>query len=136
VIKITEDAFFPIDNYTTIKVDNRYCFMTDWYDPQACFVRKYQLLFYPIDNSIEMVCLLSKKTHKKIFFSQTTLYSLQYDVKTKKSFLKRSKNDDLQLKDLFVGNMITILSRSMKITEYGDLFTQRALSKDQEKYFV
>jgi hypothetical protein len=38
------------------KVDNRYAFTVDWYDAQASLVRKYQLLFYPIDGSIELVC--------------------------------------------------------------------------------
>ncbi len=94
-------------------------------------MRKYQLLFYPIDNSIEMV--ICPLVYNPILHKILIKTKLKYDIKSHRSFLKRSKNDDLKLKDLYVGNMITILSRSMKITEYGDSFTQRSLEKNQEK---
>lgn len=89
--------------------DERFCFLADWYDVQACFNRRYQLLFYPIDCSVEL-----------------------YEIKTKKHFLKRCKQD-LSLSQLYVGNTITIHSRTMKIVEYGDAFTSRALSNNQQK---
>lgn len=79
----------------------RYCFYADYYDYQASLVRKYQLYFYPEDNSIEM-----------------------FDVKNKKIFLKRIVYKELNLKDLFVGADLTIYSRKLKIVEYADGFTK------------
>lgn len=37
--------------------DERYAFIAEWYDPQAALIRRYQFLFYPKDNSIEMVTI-------------------------------------------------------------------------------
>ena len=37
------------------KKDERYCFVVDWFDPQASLVRKYQLIYYSADGTIEMV---------------------------------------------------------------------------------
>lgn len=89
--------------------DERFCFLADWYDAQACFNRRYQLLFYPIDNSVEL-----------------------FEIKTKRHFLKRMKQD-INLSQLYVGNTITIFSRTLKIVEYGDAYTSRALSQNQQK---
>lgn len=90
--------------------DNRFSFEADWFDAQASLNKRYQLFFYPNDNSIEL-----------------------YEVKTKRQFLKRCKQENIQLSDLFLGNIVTILSRTMKIVEYGDAFTSRALSSNQQK---
>ena len=37
------------------KNDYRYCFVVDWFDPAASLVRKYQLIYYAADGTIEMV---------------------------------------------------------------------------------
>ena len=37
------------------KSDERYCFVVDWFDPTASLVRKYQLIFYTADGTVEMV---------------------------------------------------------------------------------
>lgn len=37
--------------------EDRYAFLTEWYDPTAALLRRYQLFFYPKDNSVEMVPL-------------------------------------------------------------------------------
>lgn len=39
------------------KSEERFCFLADWYDAQAGFNRRYQLLFYPADGSVELVFL-------------------------------------------------------------------------------
>lgn len=46
--------------------EERYVFEVEWYDQQADIIRYYRLIFYPLDNSIEM-----------------------YDKKMKRVFLKR-----------------------------------------------
>ena len=37
------------------------------------------------------------------------------------------------MSDLYIGSMVTILSRTMKIVEYGDAYTARSLSSNQQK---
>ena len=57
----------------------------------------------------------------------------QFEVKTKRHFLKRCKYEALRMSDLYIGGMVTILSRTMKIVEYGDAYTARSLASNQQK---
>jgi nucleoside-diphosphate kinase len=82
--------------------DARFSFNADYYDPQAGMVRKYQLLYYTTDQTIEM-----------------------YDIKNKRVFLKRCAYPALNVKELYVGSSVTIFSRSLKLVEYGDEGTLR-----------
>ncbi|CAF2710047.1 unnamed protein product [Rotaria sp. Silwood2] len=93
-----------------MSTDERYCFTGEWYDPQASMTRTYQVLFYPSDNSIEM-----------------------FDVKTRRTFLKRTKSEATKLAEFFIGNTINIFSRSIKIVDFGDAFTARCVGKNQER---
>lgn len=43
---------------------------------------------------------------------------------------------EIEEQDLRVGSKINILKREFLIKSYGDLFTQKALSKEQQKTFV
>lgn len=79
--------------------EERYTFFVEWYDTSAALTRVFQLVFYT-DQTIEM-----------------------FDIKNRRTFLKRMKYPDVRLADLFVGNTIAIHSRQLKITEYGDSFT-------------
>lgn len=90
--------------------DERFVFVTEWYDPNATLMRKYQLLFYPSDNTIEM-----------------------FDMKNRRVFLKRCKAENIRLEDLYVGSTVNILSRQLKFTEYGDEFTRRSLCEKKER---
>jgi nucleoside-diphosphate kinase len=80
----------------------RYSFICDYLDYIASLIRKYQLFFYPEDNSIEM-----------------------FDIKNKKIFLKRLVFPSITLKDLYIGSEISIYSRKLKIVEYCDDFTKQ-----------
>ena len=80
----------------------RYCFITETFDPFANLVRKYQLFFYPEDGSIEM-----------------------YDIKNSRIFLKRRVNPEVTIKDLYKGSDINIYSRKHKLIDYGDAYTQK-----------
>lgn len=82
--------------------NQRYCFLTEFFDSLAGIVRQYQLYYYPDDGSIEM-----------------------HDLKIRKVFLKRIVNPEITLKDLFIGSDLNIFSRKMKIVNYGDAFTQK-----------
>jgi len=88
------------------KKDERYCFVVDWFDPQASLVRKYQLIYYSADGTIEM-----------------------YDLKNRRTFLKRCDYPAVTLKDLYKGGVITVYSRQLTIVEYGDGFTAGKLEK-------
>lgn len=90
--------------------DERYAFLAEWYDPRAALMRKYQLLYYPNDSSVEM-----------------------YDIKNRRLFLKRSLIDGLQLHHLFIGAIINIHSRQLSITDYADQRTSNLLKNKNEK---
>lgn len=90
-------------------MEERYCFIAEWYDAQASLNRTYQLLYYPVDSSVEL-----------------------YEIKTKRHFLKRCKQD-LKLADLYIGNMVTIVARTFKLVEFADAYTSRVLAGNQQK---
>ncbi|NWI22690.1 NDK7 kinase, partial [Sula dactylatra] len=90
--------------------DDRFAFTAEWYDPNASLFRRYELLYYPKDGSVEM-----------------------YDVKNRRTFLKRTKYDSLHLEDLFVGNKITVFSRHLSLVDYGDQYTARKLGSRRER---
>ena len=83
--------------------------MADWYDPHAALIRKYHLLYYPGDNTCEMI-----------------------DEKTKRLFLKRSKCESIGLGDLHIGSVVTINARQLMLTEFGDEYTRRNLRDERE----
>lgn len=88
---------------------NRYCFLVDWFDVHAQLTRRYQLFYYPFDHSIEM-----------------------YDVKNKRTFLKRMKSQ-VSLDELYLGASVTLYSRQLHIVELGDEYTISVLGKEWKK---
>ncbi|XP_074962025.1 nucleoside diphosphate kinase homolog 7 isoform X2 [Phalacrocorax aristotelis] len=90
--------------------DDRFAFTAEWYDPNASLFRRYELLYYPKDGSVEM-----------------------YDVKNHRTFLKRTKYESLHLEDLFVGNKITVFSRHLSLVDYADQYTARKLGSRRER---
>lgn len=93
--------------------EEKYIFEVDWYDQQADLTRKYQVVYLPVVKSIEM-----------------------YDVKNQRIFLKRQEIPTIQLDDFFVGSQVTILSRVLKVTDYGDIFTRRRFESQRERTFA
>ncbi|MGH0160757.1 UNVERIFIED_CONTAM: hypothetical protein FKN15_061273 [Acipenser sinensis] len=90
--------------------EERLAFLAEWYDPNAALLRQYQFLFYPKDRSVEM-----------------------FDVKNHRTFLRRTKYEDIKLQDLFVGNRLNVLSRQLHLIEYGDQYTANKLGSRKEK---
>lgn len=88
----------------------RFAFIAEWYDPNASLLRRYELLFYPVDGSVEM-----------------------HDVKNRRTFLKRTKYESLRLEDLFIGNKVNVFSRQLVLIDYGDQYTARQLGSRKEK---
>ncbi|XP_053772017.1 nucleoside diphosphate kinase homolog 7 isoform X2 [Desmodus rotundus] len=88
----------------------RFVFIAEWFDPNASLFRRYELLYYPGDGSVEM-----------------------HDVKNHRTFLKRTKYEGLHLEDLFIGNKVNIFSRQLVLIDYGDQYTARQLGSRKEK---
>ncbi|XP_063746879.1 nucleoside diphosphate kinase 7 [Eleginops maclovinus] len=91
-------------------MEERYAFLTEWYDPTAALLRSYQLFYYPQDNSVEM-----------------------FDVKNQRIFLKRTKYKDLHQEDLFIGNRVNVFSRQLNLIDYGDQYTANKLGSKKER---
>lgn len=91
----------------------RFVFNLDWYDEQAAIVRKYTLNYFVPTNMIEM-----------------------YDVKNSRIFLKKMECAGIKLEDFYVGAKVTILSRVMKVTDYGDVRTRNHFEQARSRTFA
>eukprot|EP00126_Sphaerothecum_destruens_P000535 Sdes_comp10644_c1_seq1m2344 len=87
----------------------RYSFLVDWFDHNAQLLRRYTLVFFPESNSVEML-----------------------DLKNHRTFLKKVKYDNLKASELSIGGMVNVFSRQLKIIDYGDEFTRRALTPTRQ----
>ena len=58
---------------------------------------------------------------------------LQYDIKNKRSFLKRIKSENISPVQLYLGGVVTVFSRQLKIIDYGDEYTKRSLESRVER---
>jgi nucleoside-diphosphate kinase len=43
---------------------------------------------------------------------------------------------DIDLKDLYVGSIVTVYSRQLKLVDYGDVFTRKEFAKGKETTFA
>lgn len=77
-------------------------FNLDWYDEQAAIIRKYTLNYFPVTREIEM-----------------------HDVKNARIFVKKVEIPSIQLSDFYIGAKVVLLSRCMKVTDYGDVRTRQ-----------
>jgi len=84
--------------------EDRYVFHVEWFDQQADVIRRYMMTYFPRDNSVSM-----------------------YDPKNNRPFLKRSEYAEVSLADMYVGATVTVLARQLKIVDYADNHTRKAL---------
>ena len=91
----------------------RLAFMAAWVDPVSSVKWTYQLFMFPDSKEVEL-----------------------FDVKNRRTFLKRSKIEDLKPDLFFVGGKVTIFGRQLDITDYGDLHTQKQLEGAQQRCAV
>lgn len=120
--------------------EERFAFLAEWYDPSAALLRRYQLLYYPKDGAVEMVrCSDCRLWHPAMFeiclTSQESFCHLQFDMKNQRTFLRRTKYDDLHSEDLFVGNRVNVFSRQLNLIGYGDQYTANKMGSRKERYF-
>ena len=91
-------------------LDQRYAFLVEWHDVLASLMRRYHLFYYLEDSTIEM-----------------------YDIKNRRTFLKRTRYEDIELADLYVGATVTVYSRQLHVIDYGDDYTASAIGSQLEK---
>ncbi|MEW5319871.1 MAG: hypothetical protein WDW38_010990 [Sanguina aurantia] len=88
----------------------RLCFISEWLDPNSGVIWKYQLFYYPNTKEVEMV-----------------------DIKNRRTFLKKTRYEDLRPELLFMGSTVVVFSRQLKIIDYGDEYTRRQLESSSER---
>ena len=145
------------------KSDARYCFTVKWYDPAASLERQYQLIYYTADGTVEMVSTArapptlaaasdddassssSSSTAAAPAANWSSLHAVsslafcplpQYDLKNRRTFLKRCDYPAVSAKDLYKGGIITIYSRQLTIVEYGDAFTAKVFESSASAIVV
>jgi len=59
---------------------------------------------------------------------------LQYDLKNNRSFLRRSKVDNIHMCDLFLGASVNILGRQLTLFEYANEFTRKRFGFKTERF--
>lgn len=60
--------------------------------------------------------------------------ALQFDVKLRRSFLRKSKIEGLKPELFVVGGKVTIHSRQLDIVDYGDSYTRKRLEAMQQRH--
>ncbi|KAL0269938.1 UNVERIFIED_CONTAM: hypothetical protein PYX00_007513 [Menopon gallinae] len=107
------ESFF--DNSCDVAIDHssKYLFVVDWYDPVAQLVKNYLMSFYPHDQTVEL-----------------------YDLKNRKPFLRRCKQEGVALENLYKSAIVTVMSRQMKVVDYGDAKTRSKFETELSLAFV
>ncbi|XP_034831451.1 nucleoside diphosphate kinase homolog 7 isoform X1 [Maniola hyperantus] len=92
---------------------DKYSFIGEWYDNQASLVRRFNVFYYPTDDTVEM-----------------------YDLKNRKTFLRRVKVTGITLDNFFIGSTLPILGRLVKIVDFACEDTRNKLHKDVQITFA
>lgn len=92
---------------------DKYSFIGEWYDNQASLIRKFNIFYYPTDDTIEM-----------------------FDLKNRKTFLRRVKVNGVTLDNFYIGSTLLILGRMVKIIDFACEDTKSKLHKDLEMWVI
>lgn len=93
--------------------EEKYRFLAEWFDPTIKVKREFLITYYPYDHNVDM-----------------------YDIQLKRSFLRKTECQNIDISDFFIGSMVNILSRQLYITGFGDTKTQEKFSRDLEATIV
>ncbi|XP_066249606.1 nucleoside diphosphate kinase homolog 7 [Euwallacea similis] len=93
--------------------NDKLAFHAEWFDYDSSHNKKFILNYYPSDKTLEL-----------------------FDKLLNRMYLKRTKIEGLELKDVFVGNTVRIYGRQVRITDYADCRTQRIIGKTKEHTFA
>ncbi|CAH0592560.1 unnamed protein product [Chrysodeixis includens] len=91
----------------------KYAFIGEWYDNQASLIRRFNVFYYPTDDTLEM-----------------------YDLKSRKTFVKRVKVNGITLDSFYIGCTVYILGRLIKIIDFACENTRNKLQKDMQITFA
>lgn len=91
-------------------MSGRLAFVAEWLDPNTGVLWKYQLFYYPESKELEM-----------------------FDIKNRRHFLKRVKYEGVTASQLFIGAMLNVYSRHLKLIEYGDEHTRKQIEGRAER---
>ena len=94
-------------------VNEKYAFIVEYFDPHAGLTYRYQFLYWPHDRSVEM-----------------------YDIKNRRAFLKKTRIPSVAASDLFVGAVVVVYSRQLKVVEYGDAHTESVFASARQQTFA
>ncbi|XP_058060149.1 nucleoside diphosphate kinase 7 [Anopheles bellator] len=83
-------------------------YLGEWYQKEADLNRQLVVSFFPSDKSVELV-----------------------DLKTRKTFLRRTKIEELCENDFFIGAKLLIFGKQINILDYGDAKTRSKKANEQ-----
>uniref|UniRef100_A0A182FSK1 Uncharacterized protein n=1 Tax=Anopheles albimanus TaxID=7167 RepID=A0A182FSK1_ANOAL len=83
-------------------------YLGEWYQKEADLNRQLVVSFFPSDNSVELI-----------------------DVKTRKTFLRRTKIEELCENDFFIGAKLLIFGKQIDILDFGDAKTRSKKANEQ-----
>nr|CAD7399426.1 unnamed protein product [Timema poppensis] len=89
----------------------RCSFLVEWDDEDASLVRKFQMLYYLEDDTIELYELRKNKGARP------------------RLFLKRTRVAAVNLGSMHVGSTFNVMGRNMRISDFADEFTRNKLGK-------
>ncbi|KAL0901415.1 hypothetical protein ABMA27_006682 [Loxostege sticticalis] len=92
---------------------DKYSFIGEWYDNQASLVRRFNVFYYPTDDTLEM-----------------------FDLKNRKTFVRRVKVNGITLDSFYIGCTLYILGRLIKIVDFACEDTKNKLHKDMQVTFA
>ena len=87
-----------------------YSFLADWFDPAAELTRQFQVTFHCSDNAVSI-----------------------FDLKSKKQFLKRTPYPSVAPEQFFVGSVVTVFGRQLRLTDFADSFTREKLAQQKTR---
>ncbi|CAH0695308.1 unnamed protein product [Spodoptera exigua] len=91
----------------------RYSFIGEWYDNQASLVRRFNVFYYPTDETLEM-----------------------FDIKNRKTFVRRVKVNGINLQSFYIGCTLYILGRLIKIVDFACENTKMKLQREMQLTFA
>ncbi|XP_076348135.1 nucleoside diphosphate kinase homolog 7 [Tachypleus tridentatus] len=93
--------------------EQKYCFLAEWFDPVTSYLKRFRLVVFPKDESVEM-----------------------YDIEKRRIFLKRTKCSNINPENWCVGSSVNILSRHLKLINYGDSPTRQKFQTTESMLVV
>ncbi|XP_067121949.1 nucleoside diphosphate kinase homolog 7 [Centruroides vittatus] len=92
--------------------EDKYIFIAEWYDNISGLLRKFYFTFFTIDETIEM-----------------------YDMINKRLFLRRTPCSTVRQSDIYLGSILNVMSRQIKLVDYANLATRQKLDITIERTF-